>query len=420
VTDTQAPRSEGVLVVDHQRASMPVVRSLKRRGHKVVAGVCGDCEYLNWSRFVDYSVSMASFSESPDRVVGSLRDVLAADADITAIFPVDEPAIRFLSEYGDQLPDDIKLYRPAPDVVRSSINKAQTAELCDRLGIPVAPRVIVDNFEDLKKAVGVVGCPLVVRPVESLHRLYDRKVLVVHDLREFERIATDWPEEEHRQLIVQKYVGGNRHNLYWVAVDGRIYAGAEVEALQTTTADATGFTTLAVSVEPDARLTRYCEQLVEALGYHGAGSAQFLLDRETDDITFLEVNPRLDATMKIVEAMHLPMVQWSCDVLDGTVLPARKEIWDYRAGQRLIWLKGENHAYRALVRQGRWGALAARVVGNVFNSFRAVHAVFSFDDPFPAIGCHLNPVLKKLPRSILPRPPRSVTPGPARLLDKDR
>lgn len=402
------PMRKPILVIDHHRASFPIVRGLHNRGHKVYAALQGDSEYVNWSRFVAGSVWTSPLDADPDRAAAELNAIFACNSAIGGVYSVDETGVRFFAEHGHKLNPRITQYAPPPDVVKACVNKSETADLCDRVGVEVAPRAVVDNWDDLVHALGEVGFPLVVKPDESNHRLYGEKVILARSREDFDAQCQGWPPEEHKRLIVQRMNEGNRHNLYWIAEHGRITMGVEIEALQTHSADHAGFTTYAVSVEPHERLTYYCHRLVEATGYHGAGSAQMLLDRSKDEICFLEINPRLDASVQCVEAMGLPFVQYGCDVIEGLSLPKRDTVWDYPLGQRFIWLKGENHAYKRLFSEKRFGALAARLAGNAFNSLRSSHAVFSWDDPFPALGCHLNPLISRLPQGLLPRQPKEL------------
>lgn len=380
---------------------------MARRGRAVYAGIDGPCDYLNLSRFVTRSLAMANLVETPTQALADLNRIFAACPEITGLFPVDETGVRFLTEHGARLPSRITQYVVAPDTVRQVTDKSRAAKLAADCGIPVAPRITVDNFADLKSAAADIGFPLVVRAVECNHDVYGVKVLVCHDHRTFETVCTDWPTEGHRQLMVQRYNAGGRHNLYWTADRGRLYAGVNVEVGLTTAGDASGYGTFARTIEPIPALADYATLLVEALGYHGTGSAQFLLDKATGEITFLEINPRLGANSKLVESV-LPYVDWFADLVEDKPLPARPDAWAYKRGQRFVWLKGENQTYKKLLREKRYGQLVSRFGQSLWNSVGAVHGVFSPDDPFPALACHLNPLIKHLPERMMPRLPQAV------------
>ncbi|WP_421784456.1 hypothetical protein [Hyphobacterium sp.] len=397
----------GILLIDHNRCSLAVARAMAGRGRDVYAGIDGPCDYLNLSRFVTRSLTMADLVETPERALADLNRIFAAYPEITGLFPVDETGVRFLTDHGAGLPDHVLQYVVAAETVRRVTDKSRAAKLAADCGIPVAPRITVDNFADLKSAAADIGFPLVVRAVECNHDVYGVKVLVCHDRATFDAVCTDWPTEGHKQLMIQRYNAGGRHNLYWTADRGRLHAGVNVEVGLTTAGDASGYGTFARTIEPVPELADYATRLVEALGYHGTGSAQFLLDKQTGEITFLEINPRLGANSKLVESV-LPYIDWFADLVEGTPLAHRPDPWAYKRGQRFVWLKGENQTYKKLLREKRYGQLVSRFGLSLWNSVGAVHGVFSPDDPLPALACHFNPVIRHLPKRLLPRLPQPV------------
>ncbi|WP_421789663.1 hypothetical protein [Hyphobacterium sp.] len=397
----------GILLIDHNRCSLAVARALSGRGRDVFAGINGPCDYVNLSRFVTESIAMADLVDTPVQALNDLDRIFRAFPEITGLFPVDETGVRFLTEHGNKLPDHVTQYVVAEETVRRVTDKSLAAKLAADCDIPVAPRITVDNYADLKSAAAEIGYPLVVRAVECNHDVYGVKVLICHTQADFDRTCIDWPTEGHQQLMVQRYNAGGRHNLYWTAENGRLYAGVNVKVGLTTAGDASGYGTFAETIEPIPELADYATRLVEALGYHGTGSAQFLLDDRTGEITFLEINPRLGANSKLVESV-LPYVSWFVDLVEGTPLPERANPWAYKRGQRFVWLKGENQTYKKLIREKRYSNLASRFGQSMWNSIGAVHGVFSPDDPLPALACHLNPLIKHLPDRFMPRLPQSV------------
>lgn len=386
-----------ILVIDHNRASLAVARAFHGLGFRVVLGVSGYCEYANLSRFVSETVPIADLVDSPHKVLQDIEGLCAARGDLRGIVSVDETGTRWLALNARRLPECLTVYGASPDNILASCNKAGMAKLAEGLDIPVAPRLVVDSLDALKAAAGEIAPPFVVRAVESNHDLYGVKVLVCHSMEAFERTARHWPVEGHRQLMVQRFNAGHRHNICWNAIDGRIHSAIEMKVLQTTTGTHSGYGTLVETVEPNPDLQGYAARLVEALGYHGPGSAQFLVDAKTGQITFLEINPRLDANIKLAQSV-MPYIETMAGIVEGRIVEPLAEPWAYRRGSRLFWMKGENQTLKTLLGQGRYGQLASRALMMGPNSLGTVHGLFSWDDPLPGLAAHLNPVLKHLPR----------------------
>ncbi len=395
-----------LLIIDHNRATHAVARAFHGLGFKVIAGVAGYCEYAFLSRFVSETVEIADLVDQPEQV---LRDVIAlsqARPELSGILSVDETGTRWLAERHHRLPASLTRYAARPQDILNSFNKAETTALAVELGVPAAPHIVVDRLDDLHAAAREIGPPLVVRAVESNHDLYGEKVLVCHTWEAFARTATHWPTEGHRQLMVQRFNAGFRHNVCWNAIGGVIHSAVEMKVLQTTTGTRSGYGTYVETVAPHPQLKRYASQFAEALGYHGAGSPQFLVDPASGAISFLEINPRLDANIRLAQAVS-PYIENAARIVEGRLTSPLADPWAYQTGRRLFWLKGENQTLKTLMSKREYGRLAARAALMAPRSLTSIDPVFSWDDPLPATAGWLHPVLKYLPEPRF-RPPEAL------------
>lgn len=401
------------LIVDNQRGSMITARRLHGLGHKVIAGVSGDFwEYVNYSRFVSKSVRMAPMDGDPAAAIADINRIFEHYPEITGLYPICETGARLVSRNWDAFPAHITKYCVEPHIVNGCADKAVSAALCDELGIPVAARLIAHDLASLQAASAEVGYPQVIKPDESNHDVWGHKVLRVNDAGEFAAMVTRWPPEEHKRLIVQRWVEGPRWNVYWIAERGKLYIAGITECTRTSTADHAGYGTLAITRAPRADLRQWTEALIERLNYHGPGSAQYIINDKTGEITFLEINPRNDASIKVLETAGHNLVESFVRLVEGEPLTPRPDPWDYKVGNRFIWVKGDLPAFKKLARNGQWGRFAKRAGATLVDSLRSHHALFSLDDPGPAIGCHLHPILRRLPQAMLPRNPVALPADP--------
>lgn len=385
-----------ILVIDHNRASLAVARALSGMGHRIVAGVSGYCDYANLSRFVAGTVPIADTAERPDAALSEITALCASRTDIRGIYAVDETGTRFLAQRRHELPRQLRVYAARPENVLATFNKSGMSSIAEDAGLPVARHITVDNFTDLKAAAREIGFPLVVRAVESNHDLYGRKALICRNRQAFDAIATAWPREDHQQLMVQRYNAGHRHNVCWVAAEGKLHSAIEMKVLKTTTGGRDGYGTLVETVEPHPQLKNWAHRLAEALSYHGIGSPQFLVDPVTGDITFLEFNPRLDANIRLAESV-MPYIETAARLAESESLEFDTDPWTYQRGKRLFWAKGENQTLKTLNAEGRYRELLARAAMIPVHSLTSVHALFSWDDPMPALASHLNPLISRSP-----------------------
>ena len=392
---------KSILLIDHNRASLAAARAFHGMGYRVIAGVAGYCDYANLSRFVSETLPLPDLVDAPDAFLRTLTDIAAARPDISGVFSIDETGVRWLAHNRDRLPKSLMVYNARPEHVLGAFDKSESARLAVDLDIPTAPYQVVDSLDDLHAAAREIKPPFVIRAVESNHDLYGSKVVVCPDMQAFQRTATHWPREAHKKLMVQRFNAGRRHNICWNAIEGRIHSAIEMRVLKTTTGTHSGYGTLVETVEPDPRLKDYAARLAEALGYHGAGSPQFLVDDRTGEVTFLEINPRLDANIKLAETV-MPYIQTHARIMEGRAPRRLVDPWAYKRGKRLVWLKGENQTLKTLIGRGDWARCAVRAATMPIDAIGNVHAVWSWDDPVPALACQLNPLIRHIPESKRP------------------
>ena len=369
-----------VLLLGDYRQSLTIARSLRSRGDRVVAMVSpGGESYLRHCRGVD-DLWHTEQSISDDGFDRSLAEAVST-FEVDVVFPVGDGELAWFAED----PDRIGVPVAAPDVgtIRQCHDKQSLLALCTSLGIAHSEGAEVTGLDQLEAVVDELGFPAIIKPSDPLKRLLKAKAIICRSADDLDRHLASWPDD-HDALIVQRYVDGPRHNLYFAAERGQVRGLAEVEILRTDTPDDTGYAVDGVTVEPNPTLVAATEALAKELKYQGVGCTQFLVSPD-GETSFLELNPRLGANFAVVDRAGLNLVHVAVDSALGRPIPPLSS----RTGVRYAWTTGD---FEGLVRAFRDRTIGPRqavlwVRRLVATALRArVHITWSWRDPMPTLA----------------------------------
>lgn len=369
---------KSVLVLGDYQQSIAVVRSLGRAGYRVVVGRTGRRSFIELSR---HTREVHVLPGPDDRAfLPALTQLLDRQPGIGHLFPVGEAEICAVLRAHGELQQRVALAVPPPDVVRACLDKPTSMALAARLGVPLPRTHTVTDFPTLFRQAAALGARFVVKPPDSTRLLQGRKALICDSTADLNRhrhtlTRADFP------LVLQRWQPGDRHNCQFAARSGRIKAFFQQRVIRTDRRDGTGFGVEGVSQAPSRELRHYCDSMVAALGYDGVGCAQFLVDPDSGESAFLELNPRLDATCE------LPL-RCGYDFPRLAVERATPVLMRYPQARRFHWMLGD---LRALGGQLRAGEIARRAciagLGRALAAHWRAHCRLTgaWTDPLPAL-----------------------------------
>lgn len=387
-----------VLLLGDSRMAFPIAKALSKQAVSVFAGVSIYSNYLEWSRYLNGTFPHPSTDSGTDAALPYILRWLESNGPIDAIQPVSESASRLVSSHRAEFERFAPLIMPAAETVSACGNKAEMFRLCDRLGVPLAAYRIVHSKQDVFDATAEIGFPVIIKPSCVDAELYGRKALIIRSTADLNAHFPEWPEE-HPELIVQRYVRGPRHSVIFSAENGRILKAVEVAAKRTHENDGTGYTTLGVAVAPTPAVRAATEALVESLTYSSTGCTQFIVDPETGEVTFMELNPRTSLA-RIAEAAGVPHSLLGLYTALGLKTPDLGAPWATKTGTRYVWTKGDLMRLKRMVQSGEGTARQnmADAIRVGLDAIRSTHAIFDLTDPAPAIGVYTHFILKRVHR----------------------
>ncbi|NQY38983.1 MAG: hypothetical protein HRT80_02700 [Henriciella sp.] len=397
-----------VLLLGDSRMAFPIAKAYSKQGVSVFSGVSVYSNYLEWSRYLNGTFSHPSTDSGTDAALSHILRWLKTNGPTDAIQPVSESASRLVSRHRVTFEALAPLIMPQSETVETCWNKAEMFRLCERLGVPLAPYRIVASKRDVFDAAAEIGFPLIVKPSCVDAEIFGRKALTIRSTPDLNCLFPTWPQD-HPELIVQRYVSGRRHSVIFSAESGRVLKAVEVAAHRTHERDGTGYTTLGVTVAPTPAVKMATEALVQALNYRSTGCTQFMVDPETGEVTFMELNPRTSLA-RIAEVAGVPHSLLGLQTCLNVPHPDLGDPWETRFGTRYVWTKGDLMRLKRSIGsgQGSKGEHISDLVKIGVDAMTSTHAIFDLTDPAPAFGVYLNFFLKRVRRSeryeLLPEP----------------
>ncbi len=223
----------------------------------------------------------------------------------------------------------ITLVGPSADVMDAMGRKDAAREIAVAAGVPVVPRGEDAGFPVLVKAAAGGG---------------GKGMRVVRDEADLEEAKAAAAREAlsafgDDTLLIEKYVERGRHIEVQVMADahGNVVHLFERDCSTQRRHQKVLEEAPAPTITPEVRalVTSSAVALARHVGYRNAGTVEFLLDDDTGEAYFLEMNTRLQVEHPVTEAITgLDLVELQLRIADGEPLPIAQD--DVRASGHAI------------------------------------------------------------------------------------
>lgn len=304
---TDAAKRPVVLVANRGEIAARIVAAAKRIGaESVVAVSAADVDSLA-ARAADRVLVIGPASAAQSY----LRPELIAQAAVMAGADVVHPGYGFLSEQPllcELLEEEgIAFAGPRPETLRAVGDKGSARAVAIEAGVPVATGRLIDDVADVEDLGAEVGYPLLIK---AIHGGGGRGIRLVTTPAELVALAPQAAQEAQAAfgngaLYLERYYGSARHVEVQVFGDGE--GGALIFGDRDCSVQRRHQKLIEECPAPDlsdarrAVLHDASRALVAALKYRGAGTVEFLVDTESDDVIFLEVNARIQVEHPVTE-----------------------------------------------------------------------------------------------------------------------
>lgn len=375
-----------VLLLGNYRPALILARKLHRQGFAVMVGSHG-CEQLcQHSKTVDLTWDHSALENGPSVLAAELKALSQQLPELVAIFPVAEEYVRLIAENDEFFEDLPFIISMESKLVQKCLDKEYMLNLAKSIGVPTAQFAYTASLsETLAAANRSVSYPLVIRPKDSTKRIDGNKAICVGNGDEI--IDRYNKHDLHNEvLLLQRKFEGKRHNVYFAAIDGKATRLLHAVIDRTDKPDGTGLAVDGRTLDTNHPVVAQTKNLLTALNYSGIGCAQFLVDQNTGETSFLEINPRIAGNHALPEFAGLDLTGFNFN----RILLGEEDHREIIAGGglRYCWTTGDLMGAKVafLRKEIGIGSLLSWSIQAIITAIRSdLHMVFTKSDPYPAI-----------------------------------
>lgn len=355
-----------ILVANRGEIACRIIRTIKSLGLTAVAVYADDDAGAVHVGLADQAVALGDGSVASTYLdIDKILDA-ASSTGARAV----HPGYGFLSENSDFArrcaAEGIVFIGPAPECIEAMGDKIAARNLMMAAGVPVAPGSI-DPLRDEEAAVaeaGRIGYPVMVKAARGGGGI---GMMVARDPAELRRAfvtaqARGAASFGAADVLIERYVSSARHievQIFGLA-DGTVIALGERDCSVQRRHQKLAEETPSPFLRPDerAQLFEASVRAATAVGYHGAGTVEWLFDVAHRDFMFLEMNTRLQVEHTVTELVTgTDLVAAQIRVASGE--PVDTTGWDSPLGHALEMRICAEDPIKFLPRTGtitRWSA----------------------------------------------------------------
>jgi len=327
-----------ILVANRGEIARRIIRTARRLGHATTAVASVHDRNAPHACEADHVVYLDVW----DQGVSYLNDQWLLEAALAGPDTADRrravhPGYGFLAENAEfaQAVIDAGLIwiGPRPEVIELMGSKINARAVAERAGVPLIPGYAESQDDaDLAAAADRIGYPVLVKASAGGG---GKGIRIAHSAADFNAALSEARAESARsfgddQVIVERYIQRPRHVEVQIIGDkhGNVrHLGTRECSVQRRYQKV--FEEAPAPNLPDATregLHEAAVKLASAVSYDSAGTVEFVVDDETGDYFFLEMNTRLQVEHPVTEEITgVDLVEWMIAVALGAPLSSPQE-----------------------------------------------------------------------------------------------
>ncbi|MEM1507733.1 MAG: dual specificity protein phosphatase family protein [Candidatus Bathyarchaeia archaeon] len=325
------------VLVSADRAGLTIARSLFKSGVDFVCvGYKGSTyNFAFYSKFVKNKrlISQHPFTHPNTFAQQLLRLIKIENVDL--IFPLGDHEDHVIINHLDEITDFADLAYD-PTCRRVTLDKKETLEIAEKLGISI-PKTV--SLPDFKFKESDLSYPLVVKPRHPYKHPWIHSKLIVSKEQMKTFLKRNISGED---FLVQEYIPGKGYGFFALYNNNKRKIAHFMHERVHESLGWGGISTLARS-HHDERLKLFGERLLESLGYRGVAMVEFRKDLRSNAFVLMEINGRYWGTLSLaiaagVDFPALHCMYWNKDI-GSPVTGSHTAFYQWFLGGETAWLR---------------------------------------------------------------------------------
>jgi acetyl-CoA carboxylase biotin carboxylase subunit len=316
-----------VFIANRGEIAVRIVRACRELGLESVVGVSDADRGGLAARLADRSICIGPAPAAASYLRDDLVVMAAVGTDCDAI----HPGYGFLAESARlasrALSEGLVFVGPPPEVIELTGDKLRAREQAVLAGLPVLPGRAVESVEQALSLADEIGYPVLLKAAGGGG---GRGIKLVHEASELPSLFSLSRAEaqaafDDDRVYIERFIANARHIEVQIAADhlGEVVHLGErdcsVQRRYQKLIEEAPAPALATSVRDAIRAAAVT--LARKLGYRNLGTVEFVLDADTDEFFFLEVNCRIQVEHPVTEALTgRDLVRLQLRIADGAPL----------------------------------------------------------------------------------------------------
>jgi acetyl-CoA carboxylase biotin carboxylase subunit len=323
-----------LFIANRGEISLRIIRTAQRLGMTAILGVSEADKFSFPARVAD-EIALIGPAPSSESYLNIPRVVAAATA---AKADAIHPGYGFLSENASfgraVLEAGIIFVGPDISSLESMGDKLMARKMGVAAGLPVVPGGEAETKDAARAQAETTGYPLLLKAVSGgggrgMKRVDTPETL---DSQIDMAMAEAQAAFGDNRIYVERYIGKGRHVEVQILGDGEtaIHLGTRdcsiQRRFQKLVEEAPAF---GIPDQKHAAITDAAVKLAKHINYRGAGTVEFLVDAETFDFYFLEMNARIQVEHPVTEAVTgIDLIEQQLLIADGQKLGLTQNLVD--------------------------------------------------------------------------------------------